>query len=583
MRDLLFSGKNRTADLGRLKRAYDDVAAAAEGFQRGRPAGDPVHRIALIHAERGLGKTRLAMELYRHLTLACDPHHYWPQDHERGAERLAVMPAAEACNYSVELPFLWCGLAVADGPNPGNTLFGVLEDLLPHLTAARLAGQRRESSGDLARDAADLAFDIGIEIANAAVEVGGHAVGLGMLKRIGQSIWTIGKIVKKHNNDKLGNQESASDRIDSVVAATLDDLDLLFAPKSPIFCGRPLVVLVDDAQFADRDPATAAFLEKLIGRSARECWPVLLIITHWSRNLHDVEAADGTRRARSAIAGVLDRARSGGTLAENCFLEIDLGDPVDDLRPAFVDRFPGIAADAASAIVERAGGNPRKLEQIMARMDRKPAWFAKGDVRADLLPAGRVAVMALSDLPIDEIVLDRFRDAPDGVRSSLMLAGLMGSRFVVDLVDRLSQARFGASARGNVEKGELSYRFVRDAVDRSRDDIAFFAERLFIEASEEYRRSGLAAAEIAAWPGDEELFASLNALLDELVLNPAAFGTLSFDDMAVALALAADRMQDAGSPKAGLALAQLVRVENRRGNPEGAYAAADRFLEGFRA
>lgn len=107
------------------------VAAEAEG---GLPAGrttTPIHKLVLIQAERGLGKTRLAMELYRHLTETRDPGGYWPIDSGEFARGLSVMPRAndKGFKYEVALPFLWLGLAVDEAPNPGNTLFASLGDL----------------------------------------------------------------------------------------------------------------------------------------------------------------------------------------------------------------------------------------------------------------------------------------------------------------------------------------------------------------------------------------------------------------------------------------------------------------------
>ncbi len=80
MQELSFCGENRRADLERLKSAYEEVAEAARQLKPGKPVDKPINRVVMIHAERGLGKTRLAMELYRHLTTECDPEHYWPDD-----------------------------------------------------------------------------------------------------------------------------------------------------------------------------------------------------------------------------------------------------------------------------------------------------------------------------------------------------------------------------------------------------------------------------------------------------------------------------------------------------------------------
>ena len=587
--ELLFTGTNRRRDLGRLKRAYDEVASAAEALKDGRTVSGPAHRVVLIEAERGLGKTRLAMELYRHLSTACDPAHYWPDGYERLAEDVAVMPRAETCGFRAPPPFLWWGMQVADGPNPGNTVFASLEDLLPHLVAARAAARREGSTREFLADMADLAVDVGIE-------VGPEIAGLGMAKRIGQSLFKIGGIVRRHAGDETPAIEAGRERVDSVTDAVLADLARLFDPRSRTFAGIPLVVLVDDAQFADRDPAMAAFLEWLIARGARDRWPVLVLLTHWSRQMGAWEDASGKRQQPSRVARVLRHAREGretepgpfakeggGTLPEGAFVHMDLGEPVDDLATPLRARFPGLAAADVAAIADKAGGNPRKLEQIVARMGRKPRWFEGGDLVGGLAETGREAVLALADLPIEEVVLERFADTPAEVRRAVMLASLVGSRFVVGLVDRLSRAQRMAAARDGLEDGERRYRFVRGVLDRSRDDIADFAERLFVEAAREYRESGLAGQDLPDWPEDAALLGALDRLLGDLVADPGAFEDLGTDDLAEALTLAATRMETAGKPAAGLALARLVDLETERGNPDGAYEAAVRFAAGFEA
>lgn len=365
----------------------------------------------------------------------------------------------------------------------------------------------------------------------------------------------------------------------------MDDLSNLFAPSSAQFAGIPLVMLIDDAQFADRDPALATFVEKLIARSAVEKWPLLLMITHWSRQLNEWRDMNDAEHPRSRIAQVLNSAQ-GVSLATQNYTEIDLGEPVDDLAPALVGQFPGINLETINLIVNKSGGNPRKLEQIAARMHAYPVWFEKNDIEKndkalELTDEGREAVFALSDLPIDDLVLERLGDTAPAVRRSLLLASVMGSRFIVDLVDRMAEARFQNGARDDLEEGERKYRFVRDVVDRSRNDIASFSERLFSDAAKAYRERGLARQELEGWPDETDLYAALDSLLADMVDDPYCFDGLSDDDRAHALSVSADRMQLNGSAKAGLALAQLVRIENRRGNPEGAYDAAQQFIAGF--
>lgn len=588
MRDeLLFCGKNRKDELRRLKRAYDDVAAEAERPRSSTTSDSPCHRVVLIEAERGLGKTRLAMELFRYLSTFCDPDDYWPDAYGREWENVEVMPRAEVCNVTRKPAFIWWGMGIADGPNPGNTIFASLEDILPHLMSARLASRRAQNGKEFFADAVDLAVDL-------AIEFGAEVSGLGITKRIGQSILKIGKLVRRHHGETHDALSGGREQIDSVVDAVMADLSRLFQSSSPQYVGIPLVIFIDDAQFADRDPAMATFLERLLARGARENWSLLVLMTHWSRQLGDWTDAAGHRHQPSHVARVLNHAQSGGqhipgefagegggSLPDDAFLRIDLSHPVEDLDVALQDRFSGLAEEDVAAIVEKSGGNPRKLEQIVARMERKPRWFEGNDLTGFLTEEGRRSILALADLPIEEVVLERFGDTPPEVRRSMLIASLMGNRFVVDLVDRMAQARLGRKARAGLEDGERSYRFLHGVVDRSRNDIGAFTERLFFDAAREYRESGVARRNLPDWPQEDDLIRAMDDLLAELVAHPERFEGLNQDDLVEALSLAGTRMEATGTPEAGLALARIVAIENNRGNPEGGYAAALRFIAGF--
>ena len=578
MFNLEFCGENRREQLERLKTAYCEIAEALERLEPGK-ATEPIHRVVLIHAERGLGKTRLAMELYRWLSTECDPGDYWPDELEL-REPITVMPPAALWKDRLEKissppPFLWWGLQVFDSPNSTNTVFDGLHNLLPHLTALH-----PESSSRLAAAIGESLREVGIELTMALVE---QLTFAGTFKAGVHGAFKIFRVLKPALADD-------NEQISSVIDSTLEDLGAIFAPISRTFAKAPLVLFVDDAQYADRDVTMAAFLEKLIFLSSEHDWPLLLIITHWTREL----TVGATTGESSRVAQVLHHARfgqeergkfanqPGGVLKEAHYVEIDLGNPVEDLTPALRNLFPGLDGRVVEEIVGKSGGNPRKLEQIARYMGRKPAWFIDGSTDNDLTETGREKVLELSDLPIDEVVLERLREMPPSARRAVSLASMAGPRFVVDLVDRLAETHFGEPARGGLEESETTYRYVREVVDRSRDDIAAFAERLFLEAAEEYRTSGLAGNELGGWPGDKKLYEILDGLLDRLLDEPDTFTSLGAADRAEALNLAVARMERDRPVRAGLALCHLVGIEKERSNFEGSYEAADRFLAGLR-
>ncbi|MDQ0314946.1 hypothetical protein [Amorphus orientalis] len=309
--DLKFSGENRKASLQQLVRAFEDVKSEAEGVRANGVPKAPIHRVALIHGERGRGKTRLAIELYRQLRKQEDPAGYWPEfvPKDENQDQASLTPRAEDCDYEPVLPFLWWGIQAQAGYNPGNALFATLDKLKPHLVTMRIAHRRSQDGRSTAAELADVATELGMSVAELGLDVAGEVIGAGSLKRIAEGMWRIGKIGQERLRENADPAGEGDRHAASVSEEVLADLDRLLNPKSPQFAHRPAVILIDDAQFADQDRPLAVFVERLIVRSARGRWPLLILMTHWSRNLDDTETAAGEPVPRSLVAQVLDRVR----------------------------------------------------------------------------------------------------------------------------------------------------------------------------------------------------------------------------------------------------------------------------------
>lgn len=210
-------------------------------------------------------------------------------------------------------------------------------------------------------------------------------------------------------------------------------------------------------------------------------------------------------------------------------------------------------------------------------MREYPVWFETGNFDADLTADGCEEVEALANLEIEQVVAQRFRDTPEKVRRAMVLASLVGNRFVVDLVERLAEAQFEAAARADLGEAESRYRFLRDVTDRSRNDIAAFSEGLFHMAAERYRTSGNACLDLADWPEDAALREALDDLLRQLVEDPATFATLSPEDRAEALALAVTRFEAEGGPILLTALGRQIETAEQRADYDTAGEAARHF------
>jgi hypothetical protein len=131
------------------------VAELDELIARWKLASDiaaPSPQLVILKAERGVGKTRLALELYRWLSENIDakgPDGYWPDSASILDRSIDVNPDPYACRYDQSMPFLWWGLRAAD-PGTENRISGDAiasydKFLAPHLVALTMKARAIKS------------------------------------------------------------------------------------------------------------------------------------------------------------------------------------------------------------------------------------------------------------------------------------------------------------------------------------------------------------------------------------------------------------------------------------------------------
>ena len=125
---------------GRAVRHHSTAARSRFG---GRPiAAKP--QIVLLSGERGVGRTRLAMEFYRWLSEEIDarePSGYWPDAAEFSKNEIIVNPPTRLCKFKNDIPYLWWGLHVR---RDGIATFD--DYLAPHMARLLLSTIRREAA-----------------------------------------------------------------------------------------------------------------------------------------------------------------------------------------------------------------------------------------------------------------------------------------------------------------------------------------------------------------------------------------------------------------------------------------------------
>lgn len=468
-------------------------------------------RTVVVLAESGLGKTRLAQALYE--AIAADgaanlegERGYWPTVLGRDGNNLRVNPPLEACAPAAPMPFLWWGLRLVDPLAPNHLAGGVLpssveRDLLPHLEPLQRETRRRDRRTRVAKVAAGLATDALVDAVPFA----------SLLKTLVSTGLELKGIHDEGRRDGTGRDlgAAAEARALTFLDRVVGDLGALLRPG-----GVPAVVLVDDGQFSPHDPGVVALVDRLHRTAARAGWPLLLLVTHWEQ---EWRAPAGGSIAAALQAGALPAdARSAGAARGAALGAADTPPvhelrltPVPDLGPWLRAELPGLHGAQAAALLERAGGNPRYLDEILrfATGVRGRALFEGRDPARPLTDAGLQELLARSVALVD-LIAERLAASPDAVQQAVVLASLQGPEVLDGLVPGAAAALGvdGSAIGSALAEAEDRHAYLARIGDASRA----FAQRIYLEVARDH---------LVAWfdPGEAEaaLAAALRALVAE--------------------------------------------------------------------
>ncbi|SFA95627.1 hypothetical protein SAMN05421688_1844 [Poseidonocella pacifica] len=134
------------------------MAQIIDRWQRASKIEAPEPQLVILNAERGVGKTRLALEFYRWLSETVDGRGrdgYWPDTVEVLDRSIDVNPDPDFCRYGVPIPYLWWGPRASDkgveNGIAGDAIATYDKFLAPHLVALTLRA-RMMSSGKAIMD-----------------------------------------------------------------------------------------------------------------------------------------------------------------------------------------------------------------------------------------------------------------------------------------------------------------------------------------------------------------------------------------------------------------------------------------------
>lgn len=537
---------------------------------------NPKPQIVLIKGERGLGKTRLAFEFYKWLSETVDfqsgQHGYWPDAMSIYQNAIDVNPKPDKCNYDFTIPYLWWGLHVSEDTIPMYDHY-----LAPHLAALLTRAVMQRKGLNMAAALAHLGFDLGMSILEDVTQYT-------TAKRIYEAFMEAEKIVRSGVSETSIQEalQAPSSRANSI----LSNLELVFNPNRN-YASVPGVILIDDAQDAnpEKDPAILSFSEQLIHNAITQNWPMLILITHWKRELSlDVSPA------KDSFAGLLHHCKfgkpsdlgpaaslPGGFLNDDNFTEIDLA-PLDDLSLALKECLPGLTNIQQNGLIQATGGNPRFLEQIIHFSHENEGFFEDFDTSKPLTDIGFDEILSeTKNQDIFKVVRRRLLDAPEDVRETICLASLQGMRFVNDLVAAIANVQTNKDIQSALEQAKNPYYWIEDEKQSTNEKIGTFAEQLFLQVAENLR------PHIKSLGGESKLQNAFKDAIRKVVQNKEFVNSDQLETQLITYSIAADLFEKSDDPEdlslAQVAMSYVAMVHLRRESLEAATAAYERLLK----
>ena len=446
----------RTDEFERLLDAWRDVASD----------GGP--RIVVLRGDSGTGKTRLVQEFYRWLAKrhrSEEGASYWPAGLAESNEALLINPLLHEVDAKQNPPFLWWGLRI-DDPGRRNAAgtgaaWKALHHLEPHLAPLQRAQRHKrywlDQAGRFARGA--LGF---IPLVGQSFDLGGHAVDL-ISREIERQK---DRETRTLDEEERAQRHALSDRI----ANTLGQLMRPRRDTAPI----PLIWLLDDAHHSVADPGVTELLDRLLREAFTDAWPLLTVITYHSSPWFE-------ERSGERVPGIARKLHELERVPVIPPVEpVDLHAlPSDELGPVLDEELPGLTPDQRQRLLERAGGLPGFLAELIRFCLEEDHLFVDHDSTQALEPEGLDEVLREST-DYHKLVRARLRNAPADVRHALTLASPQGHRLLHAITKQLTAILARNGREDLLTAGES------EALERAERPHAFISRRSRVLAEYSY-------------------------------------------------------------------------------------------------
>jgi len=540
-----------------------ELRVLQDAFERVASGSGP--ELAVVLGESGLGKTRLAHELYGWLATAAraSERAYWPTEIGTDTGKvLLVNPPLDQVDDDEDMIFMWWGVRLDDPLGRNQSLTSAVSTYVPVLETHAISMER---AGRMWHQLRNVTFK---GLAGLAAIIPGLGNVVGAATAIGDVTWALEQLRREARDDRRSFADTAErvrDDLNERIVTLLSTLLRTTRERT----GVPTILLIDDAQFSPADPGLVTLFERILREAWLSSWPLLLVVTHWSREWHQQWNDEQTPTIAGAIRHLhVPRAPTWEPL------RLDALNP-DALRPVLHDALPGLTTDQATALLERAGGHPLFLEEIIRTARQPPRHFRDRDPNQALTDEGLGAILAIGTRIVD-FTHERLATAPPEVRELVCLSSLQGTRLLQRinrrLAQRLADTLHEAERVGDdhtLESAERPYAFLQ----RTSPTVAAFAQRIFYDVARDSAHDHFDV--------DDALTELRTVLHESYRQGPEAHGPDEWPLLAKTTALL---LEDSPEPDqrvtAARALAYQARRAGERYEPMLAARHAERILAG---
>jgi tetratricopeptide (TPR) repeat protein len=441
-------------------------------------------QFVMFLAETGIGKTRLVQHLYGWMNKNEDPHNYWPDTLENDGTSLTVNATFPEGWEQSEIPWLWWGLRATDptSRNPqesiGSAIHEAIPKLLPHVEPIVLKRHKNDLTKSSVLDAVK-------SIANLA-SLGGLEV-VFTLADLGKKYQEYQEEKDRQEKEKLTISQISDQKKADASEQVFGYLKTILDRSDKDATSIPIVLVLDDAQWLDE--ATLKIVERLWQEAYKRQWPLLIIATHWLREWRQYETRKNIAEVNQPPHNLVHLIRRNAIMFIDWKPHVLPTMPGNVLQPVLISALPGLSQKQQRIILERVGGNPQFLDDLIRWIQESPRrFFTNQDCTQRLTELGEKAVSSQLKKGHMALIRERFSALDENMRDLLGFASYQGIRFieplileVVQLVNREDDIDWKACIDNAIHPYAVVNRISNSVVEFRQHNIFYVAQEHFDE------------------------------------------------------------------------------------------------------